>query len=88
MKDGELKLIIGCIVPEKKSYYFPVLFLMPAFEGPELDLGGFALSIRRWQTTVFDLATLATQHKLHLPYQAMDLLLAHCNLEVRVSDAG
>lgn len=70
------------------SYHFPVLFLNPCFEEAELDLGHFALSKRKWQTTSFDLATLATKHKVHLPYQAMDMFLAHCNLEVRVSGVG
>lgn len=67
------------------SYHFPVLFLNPCFEEEELDLGCFALSKRKWQTSSFDLATLATKHKVHLPYQAMDIFLTNCNLEVRVS---
>jgi hypothetical protein len=37
-----------------------------------------------WETTVFDLATLASTHKLHLPYQLMDVMLSQCNLEVQV----
>lgn len=75
----------GRTVSENNCFYFPVLFLVPEFEESELDLGHFALSTRKWQTSLFDLATLATRHKLHLPYQAMDIFLAHCNLEVRVS---
>lgn len=70
---------------KNNSYYFPVLFLMPDFEESQLERGHFALSTRKWQTSTFDLATLATRHKLRLPYQAMDIFLAHCNLEVRVS---
>lgn len=72
----------------ENSYYFPVLFLNPCFDDVQLDLGHFALSKRKWQTTSFDLATLASKHKVHLPYQAMDIFLAHCNLEVRVSGVG
>lgn len=70
------------------SYYFPVLFLIPDFEESELNISGFALSKRKWETSSFDFATLATKHKIHLPYQAMDIFLAHCNLEVRVSGAA
>ncbi|WP_236210849.1 HEPN domain-containing protein [Metapseudomonas otitidis] len=76
---------MGRTMSANNSYHFPVLFLTPCFEEPELDLGHFALSKRKWQTSTFDLATLATRHKLHLPYQAMDIFLVHCNLEVRVS---
>ena len=70
------------------SYHLPILFLNPCFEEAELDLGYFSLLKRKWQTTPFDLATLATKHKVHLPYQAMDIFLSHCNLEVRVSNVG
>lgn len=70
----------------ESSYHFPVLFLNPCFEEAELDCGYFSLAKRKWQTTPFDLATLATKHRVHLPYQAMDIFLAHCNLEVRVAN--
>ncbi|MEN5150722.1 hypothetical protein [Pseudomonas orientalis] len=69
-----------------KSYYFPVLFLMPGFEESEINIGHFTLSTRKWRTSTFDLATLATKHKLHLPYQAMDIFLGHCNLEICISN--
>lgn len=71
----------------KKSYYFPILFLVPSFEDPEIGIGQFSLAMRKWRTSTFDLATLASRHKLHLPYQAMDIFLAHCNLEVCISAA-
>lgn len=69
-----------------KSYYFPVVFLMPGFEESEINIGHFTLSKRKWRTSTFDLATLATKHKLHLPYQAMDIFLGHCNLEICISN--
>lgn len=71
---------------EKKSYYFPILFLVPGFEESQTNIGHFTLSTRKWRTSTFDLATLATRHKLHLPYQAMDIFLGHCSLEICISD--
>ena len=35
--------------------------------------------------SLFDFATLATKHRLHLPYQAMDVFLSRCNVELCVS---
>lgn len=69
------------------SYYFPCLFLVPAFEEDALESNLSAMRKRRWGTPIFDLATLATRHRLHMPYQVMDVLLQHCNLEVEVKDA-
>jgi hypothetical protein len=66
------------------DYFFPLLFLSPDFDGDAIDVPPFQLVKRKWETSTFDLATLATKHKLHLPYQAMDVFLSRCNLEVRV----
>lgn len=68
----------------KREFYFPVLFWRPAEEFDSVAKGNFALIRRLWETSVFDLATLATKHCLHLPYQLMDVLLSRCNLELRV----
>lgn len=68
------------------NYYFPILFLVPAFEEQWIERSSFTVAKRLWETTTFDLATLATQHKLHLPYQAMDVFLARCNLEFCIVD--
>lgn len=43
----------------------------------------FALVRRLWETSTFDLATLATKHKLYVPYQLMDVFLSNCNLELQ-----
>lgn len=67
------------------DFYFPVLFLVPALEGEKLESSTFCIAKRQWETSIFDLATLATKHKLHLPYQAMDVFLSRCNLEIRVT---
>lgn len=65
------------------SFYFPLLFLRPQFDA-ELSMGRYALTARKWSTSTFDLATLATRHDLHLPYQVMDVMLSQCNLELAI----
>jgi hypothetical protein len=69
------------------SYFFPFLFLVPEFEGSTLEFDSFSVHRRLWTTSTFDLATLATKHRLHLPYQLMDVYLGHCNLEVEFKAA-
>jgi hypothetical protein len=66
------------------DFYFPLLFLTPEFEGDLIEYPPYRLARRRWQTSTFDLATLATRHKLHLPYQAMDVWLNKCNVELAI----
>lgn len=68
-----------------RDYFYPLLFLTPGFEDEAIRVSPFSLARRKWQTSIFDFATLATKHKLHLPYQAMDVFLARCNIELRVS---
>ena len=67
------------------TFCFPLLFLRPNAEW-EIPLSDspFQLARRLWETSTFDLATLATRHTLHLPYQVMDVMLQHCNLELRI----
>lgn len=66
------------------DYFFPALFLVPGFDAPQIDSADVSLAKRQWETSTFDLATLATRHRLHLPYQVMDVFLSKCNLEVCV----
>jgi hypothetical protein len=73
---------------ESKAYYFPLLFLFPAFDGDAIESGGYCLSKRKWQTSTFDLATLDSHHMLHLSYQVMDIMLHRCNLELTVPSAA
>jgi hypothetical protein len=68
-------------------YFFPLLFLQPKFV-EEFTIGNYRLAPRKWSTSIFDLATLSTKHKLHLPYQLMDVLLGSCNCELAVSGAN
>jgi len=70
------------------SYFFPCLIVVPEFEEPTLDCGCVVIHRRLWGTSVYDLATLAVKHKLHLPYQLMDIFLGHCNLEIEVRSSG
>lgn len=70
----------------KQSFYFPLLFLHPRFE-TALTIGRYSAAVRRWSTSTFDLATLATQHDLHIPYQVMDVMLTRCNIELAIGDA-
>ncbi|HEY1948341.1 MAG TPA: hypothetical protein VGG97_15130 [Bryobacteraceae bacterium] len=75
-------------VPEPSpiaDFFYPLLFLTPGFEGEAIECPPFRLARRKWETSTFDLATLATRHKLHLPYQAMDVFLSRCNMELCVS---
>jgi hypothetical protein len=69
------------------TYHFPVLFLIPEIE-EAVEYGTYSLVRRQWNTSIFDLATLATKHKLHLPYQLMDVLLSACNCEIAVNNAS
>jgi hypothetical protein len=69
---------------ELQSYYFPLLFLEPEVSFISATQSPFRLTRRRWTTSTFDLATLATKHRLHLAYQLMDVLLGHCHLELQV----
>jgi len=64
------------------DYFFPSLFLVPEFDAPQIESAVVSLAKRRWETSTFDLATLATRHRLHLPYQVMDVFLSKCNVEL------
>lgn len=70
------------------AFYFPLLYVKPAFEPLVLDFGSISIAKRRWHTSIFDLATLASEHRLHLPYQTMDVFLSRCNSEVCVDAAS
>jgi hypothetical protein len=71
-----------------QTFFFPILFLEPESDSTTVHCPPFRLAARRWETTTFDLATLATRHKLHLPYQVMDIMLGNCNLEIEVEADG
>lgn len=70
-----------------ETFYFPLLFLCPDAPWTETHHAPpFQLARRFWGTSIFDLAALASHppHKLHLPYQVVDVMLGHCNIELAV----
>lgn len=68
-----------------KSYFAPCILVNPGFDDSVVDVQDFRLHRRTRDITPFDLATLATKHKLHLPYQLMDVFLSGpANLEVEL----
>jgi hypothetical protein len=66
------------------QFYLPLTGLRPTFQS-EVGAPPFTLARRQWDVSTFDLATLATRHKLHLPYEAMALMLASVNCEMAVA---
>ncbi|MFS8151638.1 hypothetical protein [Vreelandella titanicae] len=68
------------------SYFFPISLVVPEFDNEAVTVGRFLLAKRKWNTSTFDLATLATKHQLHLPYQLMDVLIGKCNCELQVDN--
>ena len=67
-----------------KDYFFPALFIVPDFDTLGVERGDYCIVKRQWDTSTFDLATLATRHGLHLPFQVMDVFLSQCNTEICV----
>jgi len=82
MEQGEEYVNGVTDVLNSRSFYYPLLFLRPEFDGPALTQYPFRIAKRKWETSTFDLATLATNHKLNLSYQAMDIFLSRCNMEL------
>jgi hypothetical protein len=68
--------------------FFPVVRGVPAFADESCGTDHIRAHRRTWQTSTFDLATLATRHKLHLPYQLMDVFLSSVNWEIEISYYG
>lgn len=70
------------------TYYFPIAFLRPSDDLAEVDCAPFGIARRKWETTMFDLATLGSKHKLHMPFQLMDVMLKECNSEIWIQAEG
>lgn len=71
---------------ELASYFAPCISVSPGFDDPVVDVQDFRLHRRGWEVSTFDLATLATKHKLHVSYQLMDVFLnGPTHLEIEVS---
>lgn len=69
-------------------YFFPCLFLVPDPDTMDIQVGEYGLVIRKWDVSIFDLATLQVKHKLHLPYELINVFLKWCNLEFTVEAAS
>lgn len=84
--DAQDRYTVKEVVPQlAQRFFFPLLFLQPDFEWSEpIEVPPFRLARRLWETSTFDLATLASRHRLQIPYQVMDVMLARCNVEVAI----
>lgn len=67
------------------AFYIPVLLLIPDDGATDVNKGSYGLVLRRWDVTIFDLATLQVRHLLHMPYELMAIFLRQCNMEFVVS---
>ncbi len=68
-----------------KEFYVPVLIIVPEIGTVDEKEGSFGLILRKWDVSIFDLATLATNHKLHISYELMGIFLRQCNMEFVIS---
>lgn len=66
------------------TFFLPLTVFQPDFHG-EAGTEPFRVSRRDWNIDLFDLATLASRHKLHMPYEAMSVLLREVNCELAVT---
>ncbi|WP_338826381.1 hypothetical protein MTBGP_11970 [Moorella thermoacetica] len=67
------------------NYYIPALFLVPGDNCKDVRVEPYGLVLRKWDVTIFDLATLETKHSLHIPYEMMTIFLRNCNMEFVIS---
>jgi hypothetical protein len=66
------------------SFFFPIVGPFPKLSEVTAEAAGFRIHKRQWQTTTFDLATLASKHKLHVNWHIMDAFLSTSNCEIEV----
>ena len=66
------------------NYFFPCLGIETKFDEPLIELENLAIRRRLFPTSTFDVATLETRHKVHFPYQLIDVYLANCKTELEV----
>jgi hypothetical protein len=55
------------------------------FDADSVEAPPFTLAKRKWQVSTSDLATLATRHTLHMPYEAIAVMLEDVHCEVAAS---
>lgn len=67
------------------DYFFPCLFLIPEQGMTDVQRRPYSFLIRRWDVSIFDLATLQSKHDLHVSHELMNVFLGNCNSEIRVA---
>lgn len=68
-----------------KSFFFPVMWIIPDFEGDIFSGNGFVIHKRKWEVSIFDLYSLAARkHLLKLPAELMSVFLQNVYLEIEV----
>jgi hypothetical protein len=76
------------VMPRIRNYFAPCVSVNLDFDSSTVDFQDFRVHQRKWQVSTFDLATLATKHRLHLPYQLMDVFLnGPTNMEIEIVGA-
>lgn len=70
------------------SFFFPCAGLSAQIEAASFEAGSYTIHRRLWQTSTFDIATLASRHKLHFQWELMGALLSnvHSEIETRSED--
>ncbi len=69
-----------------QTFFFPMLWLLPEFEGDIFESNEFIFHKRNWEVSIFDLYSLvAKRHPLRLSAELMHVFLGNVNLEVEVS---
>jgi hypothetical protein len=67
------------------AFYLPLTVLHPKFDGESVVAPPYTVAKRKWEVGTLDLMTLSLHHKLHLPYEAMAVMLADVHSEVEVA---
>lgn len=67
------------------TFYLPLTVLQPAFDGESVVAPPYTVAKRKWEVGTLDLMTLSLHHTLHMPYEAMAVMLADVHCEVAVT---
>lgn len=66
------------------TFYLPLTVLHPTFDGESVIAPPYTIAKRKWEVGTLDLMTLSLHHSLHMPYEAMAVMLADVHSEVAV----
>ncbi|NEN80800.1 HEPN domain-containing protein [Paenibacillus elgii] len=67
-----------------KEYFFTVLMIKPPDGIDEYRNGDYGFIRRKWEVSIFDLATLQNNHALGVSYELISIFLNTCNMEFSV----